>query len=115
MAQAMGDSGLPYIISFMIRGNGRLLDGTTINDAIQSIDASVEVQPACYMTNCVHPAVLYEALSQPFNATEVVRERFLWHPGQRFPPDPGSSTTPLTSNPRSRACWRTTWSVCATR
>jgi S-methylmethionine-dependent homocysteine/selenocysteine methylase len=76
MALAMGDSGLPYIISFMIRRDGRLLDGTTIDQAIQRID-DVEVAPVCYMANCVHPDVLYEALSQPFNATDVVRER-LW-------------------------------------
>jgi S-methylmethionine-dependent homocysteine/selenocysteine methylase len=76
MAQAMGDSGLAYIISFMIRADGRLLDGTTLHDAIQAIDASAGVQPACYMTNCVHPAVLYEALSQPFNSTKLVGDRF---------------------------------------
>jgi len=77
MALAMGDSGLPYIISFMIRGDGRLLDGTTIDEAIRSIDGSVEERPVCYLSNCVHPTVLHEALSQPFNATDVVRDR-LW-------------------------------------
>lgn len=76
MAQAMGDSGLPYIISFMIRRSGRLLDGTTIHEAIRTVDGRVGAQPVCYMTNCVHPAVLYEALSQDFNATELVRSRF---------------------------------------
>jgi S-methylmethionine-dependent homocysteine/selenocysteine methylase len=76
MAQAMGDSGLPHIISFMIRDDGRLLDGRAIHDAIQAIDVAVGVRPECYMANCVHPAVLYEALSQPFNSTELVAERF---------------------------------------
>jgi S-methylmethionine-dependent homocysteine/selenocysteine methylase len=75
MALAMGDSGLPYIVSFMIRRDGRLLDGTTIHEAIQTIDESVEVRPVCYFSNCVHPTVLYEALTQPFNATDVVRDR----------------------------------------
>ena len=77
MAQAMGDSGLPYIVSFMIRGDGRLLDGTPIHDAIHAIDARVDVRPEFYMTNCVHPTVAHQALSQPFNATELVRDRFL--------------------------------------
>jgi S-methylmethionine-dependent homocysteine/selenocysteine methylase len=89
MAQAMGDSGLPYIISFMIRGDGRLLDGTTLHDAIQAIDASADVRPVHYMTNCIHPAVLYEALSQPFNSTELVEER-LWGlqaNGSHLPPE----------------------------
>jgi methionine synthase I (cobalamin-dependent) len=100
MAQAMGDSGLPYIISFMIRPNGRLLDGTTINDAIRSIDASAELQPACYMTNCVHPAVLYEALSQPFNATDRVRNRFcgIQANASRLPPQQLDAAVDLESS-----------------
>jgi S-methylmethionine-dependent homocysteine/selenocysteine methylase len=77
IALAMGDSGLPYVISLMVGGGGRLPDGTTIHEAIQTIDESVEVQPVCYFSNCVHPTVLYEALSQPFNATDVVKAR-LW-------------------------------------
>ena len=28
------------------------------------------------MTNCVHPTILYEALSQPFNRNEFVYTRF---------------------------------------
>lgn len=38
MAKAMESTELPYIISFMIRDDGRLIDGTTINDAILHID-----------------------------------------------------------------------------
>ena len=77
MAQAMEGAGLTYIISFMIRRNGRLIDGTAIHDAITAIDRTVEKKPLCYMTNCVHPLVLLEALAQPFNQTETVRRRFL--------------------------------------
>ena len=77
MAQAMGDTGLPYIISFMVRADGRLLDGETINDAVRTIDACVDERPEWYMANCVHPTVLHRALSQPFNETELMRERFL--------------------------------------
>jgi methionine synthase I (cobalamin-dependent) len=29
------------------------------------------------MTNCVHPTIVYEALSQPFNENETIRSRFL--------------------------------------
>lgn len=76
MAKAMEDAELPYIISFMIRENGRLIDGTTIHDAISSIDQATTRKPVCYITNCVHPTVLNKALSQQFNQTETVRERF---------------------------------------
>lgn len=76
MARALEKTQLPYIISFMIRDNGRLPDGTSINDAIAAIDASVSVKPVCYMTNCVHPGVLYKALSLRFNRTALIGERF---------------------------------------
>lgn len=76
MARAMEATSLPYIISFMIGKNGRLLDGTTINDAIEAIDDSTKYKPLCYMTNCVHPQILYSALSYDFNKTDVVRKRF---------------------------------------
>lgn len=76
MAQAMEQTDLPYIISFMIRKTGRLIDGTSINDAITVIDKNVKRKPVCYMTNCVHPKILKEALLQPFNMTESVKKRF---------------------------------------
>jgi S-methylmethionine-dependent homocysteine/selenocysteine methylase len=76
MAKAMEGTELPYVISFMIRENGRLIDGTTIHDAILRTDAYVERRPVCYMTNCVHPTVLYKALSFEFNRTGLVKQRF---------------------------------------
>jgi S-methylmethionine-dependent homocysteine/selenocysteine methylase len=76
MAMAMEQTGLPYIISFMLRDTGSLLDGTTIHDAIEKIDSIVERKPVCYMTNCIHPTVLYQALSWDFNQTPLVRQRF---------------------------------------
>lgn len=76
MAQAMGCTGLPYIISFTIREDGCLIDGTPIHDAITTIDNAVSPKPLCYMTNCVHPTIAYKALSQPFNRTQTVQLRF---------------------------------------
>lgn len=76
IAKAMESTGLPYIISFMIRKDGRLIDGTTINDAIERIDNSVSRIPICYMTNCVHPNIVYEALCKSFNKTKTVKDRF---------------------------------------
>ncbi len=76
MAQAMADTGLPYIISFTIQKDGKLIDGTTIADAIAYIDGLVQPKPVCYMTNCVHPGIVYQALSQPFNQNALVHSRF---------------------------------------
>jgi S-methylmethionine-dependent homocysteine/selenocysteine methylase len=76
MAKAMGKTGLPYIISFMIRDDGKLIDGTTIHNAIETIDNLTEKKPICYMVNCIHPIVLRKALICPFNSTKLVKERF---------------------------------------
>jgi len=76
MARAMEKTELPYIISFMIRKDGRLIDGTTIDHAIGSIDGYVQRKPVCFMTNCVHPTVVNMALEFDFNATKAVRQRF---------------------------------------
>ena len=77
MAKAMSDTALPYIISFTVQRDGRLIDGTTIHQAIADIDESTEHKPLCYMANCVHPSIVYKALSQSFNETKLVKTRFL--------------------------------------
>ena len=77
MARAMSDTGIPYIISFTIQKDGKLIDGHTIDYAIRFIDDNVSRKPVCYMTNCVHPCIVYEALAHNFNQTEVVRTRFI--------------------------------------
>lgn len=76
MADAMAKTGLPYIISFMLRNDGCLIDGTRLSAAIQIIDNSVGRKPLCYMTNCVHPKIIRETLSYGFNQNLHVKERF---------------------------------------
>jgi len=77
MAQALADTGLPYIISFTIEDTGCLVDGTPICDAIAHIDRETGGKaPLCYITNCVHPSIVYRALSHPFNRCDTVKSRF---------------------------------------
>ena len=76
LARAADAVGLPYLISFTIQQDGRLMDGTTIADAIAYIDSITANKPVCYMTNCVHPRFVFKALAQPFNQTPLVRQRF---------------------------------------
>lgn len=76
LAKAVDQTNVPYIISFTIMPNGRLIDGTTIADAISYIDHVTRNQPVCYMANCVYPGIVYEALSQPWNDCEMVKARF---------------------------------------
>lgn len=76
LAQAMAETELPYLISFTIQGNGCLIDGTPIAQAIAVIDQQTHRPPLGYMTNCVHPAILAQALAQPVNQEALVTERF---------------------------------------
>lgn len=77
LAQAMSETGFPYLISFTIQPDGGLIDGTPISHAIKTIDQFVSRPPLGYMTNCVHPSILAQALAQPCNQTATVRDRFL--------------------------------------
>lgn len=58
VARAMASTGLPYIISFVISRQGRMLDGTHLNDAIGLIDTQTAQKPLGYMVNCAYPSFL---------------------------------------------------------
>lgn len=58
MAERLSLSGKPYIISFVINRFGRVLDGTLLAEAIDTIDQAVVSPPAGYMVNCVYPTFL---------------------------------------------------------
>ncbi len=62
IARVMSDFALPYIISFVIRPSGRLLDQTPLIEAIEMIDATCSPPPLGYMANCVHASNFYRAL-----------------------------------------------------
>jgi len=58
VARAMEHCGLPYFISFVIRRDGCLLDGTSLDRAIRTIDANTSRQALGFMVNCAYPAFL---------------------------------------------------------
>ncbi len=61
MARAMAETGLPYIISFVIGKDGRILDGTVLEEAIGKIDSQTKRPPAGYGVNCCYPSFLRAA------------------------------------------------------
>lgn len=61
-ADAMAETGLPYIISFVIRRTGVVLDGAPLGEAMARIDAKAARPPAGFSVNCVHARVLETAL-----------------------------------------------------
>ena len=62
VADAMAETGLPYMISFVIRRSGLVLDGTALGQAIKRIDAEAVRPPAGFSVNCVHARILETAL-----------------------------------------------------
>lgn len=64
MARAMADTGIPYMISFVINREGQVLDGTPLGRAVDDLDQTLSVPPAGYMVNCAHPSFL-KAEHQP--------------------------------------------------
>ncbi len=62
MARALAGCGVPYILSFVIRPDGSLLDGTPLTDAVSGIDDASDRPPLGYMVNCVHPTVFARAM-----------------------------------------------------
>lgn len=75
LAQAMAQTGKPYILSFVIRDNGTLLDGNSLHETITKIDQLSSPKPLFYMTNCIHPSVVLKAIKNQDNYTKIVRER----------------------------------------
>ncbi len=77
LASALAATGKPYIISFIARPEGTLLDGTPLKEAIASIDAVVSPKPLAYMVNCTHASIFRNALLNEFNSSPYVRERIV--------------------------------------
>ena len=61
VAQAAAAAGVPSAIAFTVETDGRLPDGTSLTDAIDSVDAASDGAPAYYMVNCAHPTHLADS------------------------------------------------------
>jgi homocysteine S-methyltransferase len=62
IARLLDATGLPYMLSFVVREEGTLLDGTPLGEALDRIDGERARPPAGYTINCVHPVVLDRCL-----------------------------------------------------
>ncbi len=74
MAMLLSQCGVPWILSFVVRQDGRLLDGTTFRDAMETIESRVSSEPLGFAINCVHPRVVRSA----FEADPTLPERIVW-------------------------------------
>lgn len=75
LAQALAATGTPYLVSFVARPSGTLLDGTPLKDAIAAIDATAAPRPLAYLINCTHASFASAALNHPVNSSPQVRDR----------------------------------------
>jgi S-methylmethionine-dependent homocysteine/selenocysteine methylase len=64
IALSMADTKIPYIISFVINREGKVLDGNSLEHSIDEIDAVCNRPPLGYMINCAYPSFL-NAHKQP--------------------------------------------------
>lgn len=55
IVRAARDVGLPVAISYTVETDGRLPDGTTLGDAIESLDEATGSGAAHLLVNCAHP------------------------------------------------------------
>lgn len=77
LAAALAATGVPYLVSFVVRKAGTLLDGTPLKQAIAAIDAAVSPQPAAYLVNCSHASIFRAALDHAGNSSPLVRGRII--------------------------------------
>jgi S-methylmethionine-dependent homocysteine/selenocysteine methylase len=69
LALALAGTGKPYVISFVVRPGGTLLDGTPLKDAVAAIDAAATPRPVAHMINCTHVSFARAALMHEANSS----------------------------------------------
>jgi homocysteine S-methyltransferase len=63
-AQVAAKTKAPYLVSFILQSEGRLLDGSSLHDAIDKIDMTVsDNPPLAYLILCTHPSVAIETFA----------------------------------------------------
>jgi len=77
IASAISFHRIPYILSFVIKPNGTILDGTPIHEAIELIDSEIHPKPIFYMVNCVHPTIFEQAIDKETNFSKKITDRIL--------------------------------------
>jgi homocysteine S-methyltransferase len=77
LARAAAATGAPYIMGFVLRPTGTLLDGTRIMDVVRRIDDTVPLAPLGYAGTCVHPECFALALESVAAEHPEIPRRFV--------------------------------------
>lgn len=77
IAKAFAATGKPHVISFVVRPEGTLLDGTPLCEAVAAIDGAAKPPPFAYLINCSHVSFARAALLHETNSSPAVRQRVI--------------------------------------
>jgi S-methylmethionine-dependent homocysteine/selenocysteine methylase len=58
IARALARTDIPFVVSFVIGRDGRVLDGSELERAFDEVEAACERAPLGFMINCAHPSFL---------------------------------------------------------
>lgn len=75
LSRAMGRTGLPYLVSWIVRPSGHLLDGTPLQEAVARLDGEADPPPLLHMLNCVHPTVALSAVEHALERSPSLLSR----------------------------------------
>lgn len=104
LALALAATGKPYVLSFVVRPDGTLLDGTPLKIAIAAIDAAATPRPLAYLINCTHVSFARAALMHEANSSPKVRQRMiglLANTAARSPEELNDSTSLVEEDPET--------------
>jgi homocysteine S-methyltransferase len=74
IAELMATTSTPWMLSFIVRPDGTLLDGSPLTKAIETLDTEIAPNALGFSINCVHPSIAARALTTlaPSIAARVV-------------------------------------------
>ena len=73
VTRAAQEAGIPAVIGFTTKTDGRLPSGQSLKDAIETVDAATDCGPVYYMVNCAHTDHFSDALPDDESWTRRVR------------------------------------------
>ncbi|MEZ0359649.1 homocysteine S-methyltransferase family protein [Mycobacterium sp. SA01] len=71
-ARAMARTGLPFVVSWVLGPDTRVLDGTPLDQAIRQVDDAAA--PTYFSLSCIHPTVAARALEASGDAVDRISE-----------------------------------------
>ena len=87
VVDALQATATPYVLSFVLRADGAILDGTPLVDLIAEIDRS-PAPPLGYWVNCTHPEVFGAGMRETRQVDAAAADRVQGFQANTSPRDP---------------------------